>query len=364
MKKKKTIIFVQNIEYPQQWAVDIFYYSKYLSKDKNYNIKVIVNKINDDISNENLEIIELWKISWFTFLKQAFNKIKEINKKQKIDYVYFFAQNPFSVLLQFLVKIRLEIDTIYDVISWPIWNWIIHFISKNTIKTWVRLSKKYVVLDKWLTDKLFLQKEKKHQIIPMWYDEEVFKQKQWVNLFNKKDGEIIFTYIWTLNKERNLDIFIKAFKENLNKYKNIKLYFIWYWNWEENLKEVSWKYLDKNIFFLWKKEHKKISDYINSSDIMISYVPKIDYFEYQPPTKLIEYLACNKPVIVTNTIAQEEIMDGFEDLICRDDFESVKNKINYFIKNFEGLRYRKYFLLIEDYSWEKLVWKLKNIVNV
>jgi hypothetical protein len=41
---------------------------------------------------------------------------------------------------------------------------------------------------------------------------------------------------------------------------------------------------------------------------MISYIPKMDYFEYQPPTKLIEYLACNKPCIVTNTIAQEEIM--------------------------------------------------------
>ena len=192
----------------------------------------------------------------------------------------------------------------------------------------------------------------------MWYNKEVFKEKQWLNLFNKKEGEIIFTYIWTLNKERNLDIFLKAFIENVKHAKNIKLYFIWYWNWEENLKEVSWKYLNKNIFFLWKKEHKKIPDYINSSDIMVSYVPKIDYFEYQPPTKLIEYLACNKPVIATNTIAQEEIMRLFEDLICRDDCESVRSKINYFIENFERLRNRNYVWLVEDYSWEKLVWKL------
>jgi hypothetical protein len=41
---------------------------------------------------------------------------------------------------------------------------------------------------------------------------------------------------------------------------------------------------------------------------LISYVPKVSYFENQPPTKLIEYLACDKPIIVTNTIAQEEIM--------------------------------------------------------
>ena len=75
---------------------------------------------------------------------------------------------------------------------------------------------------------------------------------------------------------------------------------------------------------------------------MVSYVLKIDYFEYQPPTKLIEYLACNKPVIATNTIAQEEIMRSFEDLICRDDCESVRSKINYFIENFERLRNRNY----------------------
>jgi glycosyltransferase involved in cell wall biosynthesis len=85
----------------------------------------------------------------------------------------------------------------------------------------------------------------------MWYDEELFFEKKWLNLFNKKNNEIIFTYIWTLNKERNLDIFIKAFISNLEKFKNIKLYFIWFWNWEENLKNISWKYLNKNIFFLW-----------------------------------------------------------------------------------------------------------------
>lgn len=85
--------------------------------------------------------------------------------------------------------------------------------------------------------------------------------------------------------------------------KNIKLYFIWSWNWEENLKNISKNYLDKNIFFLWKKDHKQIPDYINSSDFLISYVPKKKYYEYQPPTKLIEYLACNKPVICINTVA-------------------------------------------------------------
>lgn len=360
--KKKTIVFVQNIEYPQQWAVDIFYYSKYLSKYEDIKVKVIVSKINENISNKNLEIIELWKINYFLFIIKSFFIIKRINKNEKIDYVYFFAQNPFSVLLQFFVKYLLNIKTIYDVVSWPIGKWIIPFISKITIKLWVYFSYKYVVLDKWLIEKLNLSKNKNHEIIPMWYDEEIFIENKNINLFNKKQNKIIFTYIWTLNIERNLDIFIQAFIENIKINNNIKLYFIWSWTWEERLKNISKNYLDKNIFFLWKKEHREIPGYINSSDILVSYIPKIVYFEYQPPTKLIEYVACNKPVIVTNTIAQSEIMSWYEFLIHRDDFESTIEKIQYFIENIEDLKKNNYSELVEKFSWEKLVGKIVNLL--
>ncbi len=361
--KDITIVFIHNIEYPQQWAIDIFYYSKYLSKYNNYNIKVICKKINEDISNNNLEIIELWNINYFIFILKTFFKINNINKKHKIKYVYFFSQNPFSVLLQFLVKYLLNINTIYDIISWPIWKWIVPFISKITIKLWVYLSDKYIIDHKGLYNNIWLSKNKPNIVIGIGYDDISFYPNKNVDLFNKKKNEIIFTYIWTLNKERNLDIFIKAFVKNLEINKNIKLYFIWYGNWEKILKDISWDYLNKNIFFLWKKEHKEIPNYINSSDIMVSYIPKVDYFEYQPPTKLIEYLACNKPVIVTNTIAQKEIMNWFKDLLHFDDFESTKNKIKYFIENINFIRKKQFYKLVNKFTWKELVTKEKELIE-
>ncbi len=359
----KTIVFVQNVEYPQQWAVDIFYYSKYLAKDSNYDVKVIVSKINEYISSDNLEVIELWKINYFSFILKSFLRIKKIKNNQQVDYVYFFAQHPFSVLFQFVVKYILRIKTIYDVVSWPIWRWIIPFISKYTIKVGVFLSDKYVVLDKNLISTLKLSKNKPYEVIWMWYNEELFYEKKWLNLFNKKDNEIVFTYIWTLDKERNLDIFINAFIENIKKFHNIKLYFIWFWSWEKELKRVSWEYLNKHIFFLWKQNHKKIPDYINSSDILVSYVPKVDYFEFQPPTKLIEYLACNKPVLVTNTIAQKEIMNWLEYMICKDDFDSLVGRINYLFENINIIKEDNYKILIKDYLWSKLIIKIKKLIN-
>lgn len=361
MKNKKNIIFLQNVEYPQQWAVDIFYYSKYLSKYEDINVKVIVSKINENISNENLEIIELWKVNYLLFIIKSFFLIKSINKKEKVDYVYFFAQHPFSVLLQIVVKYFLKIKTIYDVVSWPIGKWIISKVSYYTIKMWIFLSEKYILDHNWLYDKLKLKTRKAYEIIGIWYDYEFFYENKSINLFGKKFNEVIFTYIWTLNIERNLDVFIKSFIQNINFYPNIKLYFIWTWTWEKKLKIISKSYLNKNIFFLWKKEHKEIPDYINSSDILVSYVPKVDYFEYQPPTKLIEYLACNKLVIVTNTIAQEEILNWYEFLIHQDDLGNTKEKIKYFIENLESLKKTNYNNLVIQYSWEKLTKKILNL---
>lgn len=360
--KNKKIIFVQNVNFPQQWAVDIFYYSKYLSKYEDVKVKVIVSKISQDISSDNLEIIELWKINYFSFIWKAFFEIRKINQLEKIDYVYFFAQHPFSVLLQFFVKYFLKIKTIYDVVSWPIWKGIIPFISKYTIKLWVFLSDKYIVLDKWLIKKLHLSKSKKHEIVWMWYDPELFFEKKNVNLFHRKPKDIIFIYIWTLNTERNLDFFLKAFFENIKENIHLKLYFIWTGSGENILKEISWKYLNKNIFFLWNIEHRKIPDYINSSDVMVSYVPKTDYFEYQPPTKLIEYLACNKPVIATNTIAQCEILKWFDELIHKDDLESTEEKIHEIVHNISFLSDKNYKKNIKEYSWETLIKKIKSLI--
>lgn len=361
--KKKTLVFVQNIEYPQQWAVDVFYYSKYLSKYQDIKIKVIVSKINENITNKNLEIIELWKINYFLFIIESFFIIKRINKNEKIDYVYFFAQHPFSVILQFFVKYLLNIKTIYDVVSGPIWKWIISKISYFSIKIWINLSDKYILDHIWLYNKLKLKNKKNYDIIWIGYDTDYFYENKNINLFNKKFNDIIFTYIWTLNIERNLDIFLKAFIENINYNKNIKLYFIWYWSWEYKLKNISKEYLDKNIFFLWKKEHKKIPDYINSSDILVSYVPNVDYFEYQPPTKLIEYLACNKLCISTNTIAQKEILNWYDFLIHDDDIENTKEKIKYYIDNIDNLINKDYKILVKDYNWEILVKKIINLIN-
>lgn len=353
MKKKKTIVLVQNVEYPQQWAIDIFYYSKYLSYYDDFEVVVIVSKIHDDISSDNLRIIELNNKNYIEFVLKAFKAIQKINKDSQVEYVHFFAQHPLSVVLQFFVKYLLGLKTIYDVVSGPIWNGFIAKISYITIRIWIFLSYFYVLDHKKLYELLGLKNKKKFCVIWIWYDEETFFESS-SNVIQKENQELIFTYIWTLNKERNLDVFVRAFIDNLKQNHQIRLYFIWYWDGEELLKQAAWEYIDTNIFFLWKRSHNDIPKYINASDILVSYVPKVSYFEYQPPTKLIEYLACNKAVIVTNTYAQEEIMKWKQELLHKDDFESTSEKIWYIVKNFDAIQKNDFSSLAKKYSWKSL----------
>lgn len=359
--KKKKIIFVHNVVYPQQWSVDVFYYSKYLSRYEDMDISVIVSQAKYDPSNNQINFYPTGKVNYFSFVVKALRTIRQLNKQQKIDYVYFFAQHPFSVLVQIITKYIYHIPTIYDVDSGNIGRWFISWLAKRTIKTWVLLSSKYVILDKWLIKKLQLSHKKPHIIVPMWYDPETFKPQQ-QDLFKRSKDDIIFTYVGTLDKTRNLEIFVQAFIDNLDRHPSLHLYIIGWGNWKQNIRTISKNHSDY-IHFVGKVPHEQIPAYIASSDVMVSYVPKQDYFEYQPPTKLIEYLGCNKPVIATNTIAQEEILIGYEDLVHSDDRQSTSEKIDYIVTHLWEISQRDYTHLVEQYTREKLVEKLKKFVD-
>ncbi len=351
---KKNIILIHWVDVPQQWAIDLYYYTKYLLLSSDINVKTIVSNLeinNNEISKNNF--IEIWNnyskwfLSSFKFICKAFLTIKKINKEEKIDYIHFFSIHPLSVFLQFIVKYLFKIDTIYDIISWPIWKGPIYYISYITEKVWVYLSKKYIVDHKKLIDLLGFNPNKEY--IEIWIWTEIINRNFNKNLIKKENWNIIFMYIWSLNKDRELELLINVFNNLEN---NFKLYIIWKWNDEENLKN---KVKNKNIFFLGYKNHNLIYDYMNLADVLISYVPKKDYFEYQPPTKLLEWLSVWKLVIASNTFAQKEILNWYEELIFEDNYKSLLEKVLWASKNFNKYKKEDFLKIAKKYSWENLV---------
>lgn len=357
---KKNIILVHWVDVPQQWAIDLYYYTKYLSLSSEINIKTIISntflsKEDDFMKNNFIEIwnnYNKWFFSSIKFIYKAFIKIKQLNKESKIDYVHFFSMHPMSVVLQFFVKYFLRISTIYDIISWPIWKWPIYYISYISERLWVFFSKKYVIDNENLINLLNFSSNKTHIEIWIWCE---YKNINFIknSFIEKKENEIIFTYIWTLNKDRELLTFINVFND-LTKIDNViyKLFIIWRWDNEENLKNYS---KTNNIEFLWYKNHSDIFWYINDSDILISYIPQKIYFDFQPPTKLLEWFSMWKPVICTSTSVQKELLKEYKEFLFEDNYESLYNKVIEIWNDFKKYSKDDMKKIVENYTWEKLI---------
>jgi glycosyltransferase involved in cell wall biosynthesis len=64
-----------------------------------------------------------------------------------------------------------------------------------------------------------------------------------------------------------------------------------------------------NIVFLGQQPRERIPAYISSSDICLVMLKKTDLFKTVIPTKLLEYMACARPVIVAVDGQSRQIID-------------------------------------------------------
>ena len=67
--------------------------------------------------------------------------------------------------------------------------------------------------------------------------------------------------------------------------------------------------------------------------------------------------------MVTNTIAQEEIMGEMKQCIHGDSYEETKEKIKYLADNFSQFNNLNLSSLVEEYSWDKLTSKIYNEIQ-
>lgn len=87
------------------------------------------------------------------------------------------------------------------------------------------------------------------------------------------------------------------------------------------LKKIAEKLsINKKVIFIGHVLYKDVPKYLNIADIGISYIPKNEMYDVQPPLKTAEYLACSLPTIATNTAGNREfIVDRHNGVLCSDD---------------------------------------------
>lgn len=146
--------------------------------------------------------------------------------------------------------------------------------------------------------------DKTIQVIPFGVDVNEFCKKEVNNLFDK--NTFVVGSIKPLEELYNTDILIKAFAELKKKYtdKALKLLIIGEGSQMEVLKQLSSQLgVDSDVTFTGRISFSEVSNYFNMLDVLVNIS---DYESFG--VSVVEAMACEKAVIVTNVGGLKEVV--------------------------------------------------------
>lgn len=180
--------------------------------------------------------------------------------------------------------------------------------------------------------------------------------------FSQNDKILIF--MGTLYDFAGLEKFISKFYLFEKKIPKVKLLIVGDGPYRNTLEKIITKFnLNSKIFITGYVEQKYIPEYLSLADICINTFDINNVTKRIIPTKILEYMACGKPVITTPLLGIKEFFpqDGFGVLFSNSELfhESVINLITNPIKmekmGLDGTDYVK-----NNLDWEKIT---KNLLN-
>jgi glycosyltransferase involved in cell wall biosynthesis len=113
--------------------------------------------------------------------------------------------------------------------------------------------------------------------------------------------------------------------------------------------------LSDKIHFLGRKMYTDLHPYFDVCNIGVTYVPITTYYEYQPVTKLFEYMLSGMPVIATGTYENRLIVNDLNGVVINDSPEGFCSGLEeiYSRRNsFNSATIRK---TVETYTWSNIV---------
>lgn len=231
-----------------------------------------------------------------------------------------------------------------------------------SMKYLIRYADGFIVLSHYLKDFVTEQVRSRKPILimPNLIDPERFERK---NIKPFKEGKITIGYVGTPTRKDGVIDLMQSFSKLNKKYPETHLLIVGdITNGKTvipNLKEYAEELdVSDNISFTGLISHEKIPDFLHSCQILALTRPRGIFAEAGFPTKLGEYFACKKPVVITNIgdmpryfthekhvmLVEAEnigsIFLGFENLILKQDLREVLSK-NSYDWMLENLSYKK-----------------------
>ena len=329
------------------YHIDSFNYCKYLRE------KYEVHYISYDFGHKKIELegininyikkIDSEVLNRFNFIWKSINYIN----KNNIDLV-FDIQIPFSFLYKIFYKNK---KIIYDVRSLCVSNSKLRRIFvNNIIKLDSKFFKNRTIIDYNLAKDLKWDKNT-FEILMLGAD------KQVENIIDS--SKITFLYVGTFSN-RNIDVTLEAFNKLINDedFKEMDLEYLLIGNIGENYKkkiEKLKKNSDNKIKLLGYIENDKLKDYFKMSKVGISYVPMVEFYNNQPPTKTYEYLANGLICLATRTNANKTIINDKNGILVNDDVESVYCGMKYIVSNLDNFNRNNIMIESKKFSWKYIV---------
>jgi glycosyltransferase involved in cell wall biosynthesis len=295
------------------------------------------------------------KLSYFKFVKLLKNAIKKFNP-DVLHAHYATSYGLIGALSGFHPFVISAWGT--DVMKFPQKNFINKFILKYN------LQKADVICATSNTIKEYLipVTNKDICVIPFGVDTSLFCKKEVTSLFDK--NSFVIGCIKALESLYNIDILINAFSILKLKYKekSLKLLIIGVGSQENDLKQlVKQLNLTDDVVFTGRIAFSEVSNYFNMIDVLANLS---DYESFG--VSVIEAMACEKPVIATNTGGLKEIIenDNFGSLVEIGNFKQTKIEIEKYLLNSDlkhkiGKAARE--KIINKYNWNNNV---KQMIDV
>ena len=171
-----------------------------------------------------------------------------------------------------------------------------------------------------------------------------------------KNGKII-AYAGTIQRSQGLDILIDAFKNLKNKIGNIYLVLAGkFFRGEDKFIDLK----QDKIIYLGSLPQDKIVLLINAADVAVVPNPDNDFTRYCFPYKVVEYMACNIPIVATNIGDISKLLSKHKDSLCKpNNINDMANKIRIQLNKYR-INYRKAAM---SNTWSSIAKKLDKILK-
>jgi len=175
-------------------------------------------------------------------------------------------------------------------------------------------------------------------------------------------ADTVLLYAGSLTSSRKIETLVRYFAQATKNTPNVKLLIVGGDNlggtYIEELKKIG----AENVLFTGKVKYTDIQDYYYAADAGVSYLPPGTPYDYQPPTKILEYMLAGLPVFANVTPIQTEIAPHLvRGILFEDNAVEFQQKLSLLLGMIRNRRHKAIlanaYQYVQDYTWESIVTK-------